>query len=235
MAQTAQPVIQSNGVPSGAMGNAPATPPPVQQVQSQPETAPDPNSAPEQAPEQSQGLPPELLELPAIQGLIAGAPNAVSMDISNFAKTDAGKLIAQNQQDIQEAGLGFYKSIHGDVGVIYNQLHVHPADLQAADKAGKLTSIAPPWSKVDHALSKAGAAHPALRHAGAPTAPPMATPMAPPQAATGIVPTPGKPLAAQAQSKLLQARIAATQPVAPTGGPVPGGSQLLNRVLRPIV
>jgi hypothetical protein len=112
---------------------------------------------------------------------------------------------------------------------------VHPADLQAADKAGKLTSVAPPWSKVDHALSKAGAAHPALGHRGAPTGPPMATPPPPPQAATGVIQTPGKPLPAAAQNKLLQARIAATQPVAPTGGPAPGQSQLLNRVLRPIV
>jgi hypothetical protein len=170
-----------------------------------------------------------------MQGLVAGAPAAVSMDISQFAKTEPGKLIAANADGLQEAGVGFYHSMRGDIGVLFNQLHMHPADLQAADKAGKLASVAPPWSKVDHALSKAGAAHPALGHRGAPAAPPMATPLPPPQVATGAIQPPGKPLPAKAQNQLLQARIAATQPAAPTGGPAPGQSQLLNRVLKPII
>jgi hypothetical protein len=156
------------------------------------------------------------------------------MDISDFAKTADGKIIAKNGQSLQEAGLGFYKSMHGDTGAIYNQMYVHPQDLQAADKAGKLTQVAPPWHTVDHAISKSGGAHPALNSKGA-VGPAPATPMPPPQAATGAITPPGKPLPAKAQNSLLQARIAATQPAAPTGGAVPGGSQLLNRVLKPVV
>jgi hypothetical protein len=212
----------------GAMANNPPTPAPV---------APD---APAAAPDQGQQaqppqLPPEVLKIHAIQGILAGAPAAASMDISQFAKTEDGKTLAKAGDLLQQAGLGFYHSMSGDTGVVFNQLFLHPAELQAADKAGKLTQIAPPWTKVDHALSKAGAAHPALTHRGAPLSTPMAPPPTPPQAATGAVQPAGKPIPAAAQNKLLQARIAATMPAAPTGGAAPGGSQLLNRVLKPVV
>jgi len=130
--------------------------------------------------------------------------------------------------------LNFFKSLHGDTGVIYNAMYVHPQDLLAADKAGKLAQVAPPWSKVDHIISKSGAGHPALTSKGA-AGLATPTPQQPPQASTGVITPPGKPLPAKAQSQLLQARIAATQPGAPTAGPAPGGSQLLNRVLRPVV
>ena len=210
----------------GAMANPPPTPPDVQAA------APAAPDATQAAPPQ---LPPDLLKIHALQGLLAGAPAAVSMDISDFAKTADGKEIAKNGQALQASGLNFYKSMGKDTGVIYNALYIHPQDLQAADKAGKLTQIAPPWSKVEHVISKSGTAHPALTHRGPPAAPAAATPPPPPQAATGIVPQSGKPLPAKAQNQLLQARIAATNPQAPTQGPAPGGSQLLNRVLRPVV
>ena len=216
--------VQPAPVPQGAMGNTPPTP-----------ATPDP-AAPA-APDAAQSppsLPPDLLKIHALQGLLAGAPAAVSMDISDFAKTEDGKEIAKNGQSLQQAGLGFYKSMSGDTGAIFNQMYIHPQDLAAADKAGKLTQIAPPWSKVDHVISKSGTAHPALGHRG-PQAPAAATPPPPPQAASGIVQPEGKPIPAAAQNKLLQARIAATQPAAPTAGAVPGGSQLLNRVLKPVV
>lgn len=194
----------------------------------------DQQQAPQQPPQPPQ-LPPQLLKVHALQGVLSGAPAAVSMDISDFAKTEEGKAIAQNGQALQEAGLGFYKSIHGDTGAIFNQLYIHPQDLQAADKAGKLQQVAPPWTKVDHAISKAGISHPALGHRGPPAAIAAATPMAAPQASAGIVQPPSKPLPAKAQNKLLQARIMASQPAAPTAGPAPGGSQLLNSVLKPVV
>lgn len=212
----------------GAMANNAPTPPPTDPAAAQAPAAPATDGA---APP---SLPPDLLKLSPIQGLLSGAPSAVSMDISDFAKTEDGKIIAKNGQVLQAAGMDFFKSLHGDQGVIYNSMRIHPQDLLAADKAGKLASVAPPWHKVEHALSKAGANHPALTAKGA-VGPAAPTPQQPPQAATGIVAEPGKPLPAKAQSQLLQARVAATMPPAPTGGPAPGSSQLLNRVLRPIV
>lgn len=206
-----------------------------------PDSTPAPSSPPPAAPATSQQqpdvpqLPPDLLKIHAIQGLISGAPAAVSMDIKDFAKTENGKTIAKNGQSLQQAGLGFYKSFSGDTGVIFNQLYIHPQDLQQADKMGKLSQVAPPWSKVDHAISKAGAAHPALTHRGAPLAPAGATPPPVPQAATGIIQPPGKPLPAKAQNQLLHARILASQPSSPTAGPAAGTSQLLASVLKPVV
>lgn len=220
----------ANAPAPGAMGAPPPVPPSASQMPqdgAQPQGAPESGEAPQ--------LPPEVLKLHAVQGLIAGAPAAVSMDISNFAKTEDGKTLAKYAQQVQDAGLGFYKSMSGDTGAIFNGLFIHPQDLQAADKAGKLTSVAPPWTKVSHEISKAGENHPALAYKGPPGGPASATPQQPPQAATGAIQPAGAPLPAQAQNKLLQARIAATLPAAPTGGAAPGSSRLLNSVLRPIV
>jgi hypothetical protein len=175
------------------------------------------------------------MKMHAVQGLLSGAPAATSVDISQFSKTEDGKTLAKYWSDLQQAGLGVYKSMSGDTGVIFNQLYIHPQDIQQADKAGKLHLIAPPWTKVEHEISKAGAGHPAFGHKGAPGQAAMATPPAPPQAATGAIQPAGKPLPARAQNELLAARLAAQNPTVPTGGPVPGGGQLLNKVLRPVV
>lgn len=212
----------------GSMGNNPAVPS-QPQVQPQPEAAPPP---PEAA---APSLPPDVLSIHAIQGLLAGAPAAASMDISQFSKTEDGKVLAANGDALKGAGLGFYKALSGDTGVIFNQLYLHPQDLQAADKMGKLSHLAPPWTKVDHAIAKAGAAHPAFNHRGAPGGIAAATPPPPPQAATGAIQPPGKALPAKAQSELLAARIAAQNPPGPTQGPAAGQSQLLARVLKPVV
>src|ERR1044071_2024232 len=113
----------------------------------QDESTPQPASnTPPEAPEQSQqatALPKDLIKYPAIQGLLAGMPPAVSDQIAAFKKKPIGKDLADNKEMLQKAGLMFYRSISGDTGVIFNALHIHPQDLLAADKAGKLKQIAP--------------------------------------------------------------------------------------------
>jgi len=184
-----------------------------------------------QAPETAPGaLPENILKIPAMQGLMAGNPAAVSAAIKEFQKRGEAKLLIDNKDLLTRAGMGFYRSISGDLGVIFNQLHIHPDAIQAADKAGQLLSIAPPFDKVNHELSKAGAAHPVL-NAQVPSGPASAPVPAPIQSATMPLPPPP----ASAQRKLMGARLANVSPGAPTSGPVAGQGALLRSILKPVV
>lgn len=195
--------------------------------------APDPSQPPTDTPqEQAAGLPEPLLKLHPIQAMIAGTPPAVSMPIKEFSKLPEAKEIVENADALKEAGFGFYKSINGTQGVVFNSLHIHPQDIQAADKAGKLEQIAPPWNHVAHVISKAGALHPALARTGVPQGLATPTPPAPPQAGSGQLP---QPEPASAAKKQATARLLALQPGAPTSGPAPGQGRLLNSILRPVV
>lgn len=195
--------------------------------------APDPNTPPTDTPqEQAAELPPALLKLHPIQALIAGTPPAVSAPISSFKHAEEAKTIVQRAPQMQEAGFGFYKSLNNETGAIYNALHIHPADLQAADKAGKLEQLAPPWNRVDHVISQSGKNHPALSRTAVPSALASPTPVAPPQAGSGMMP---KPEPAAAQTRQATARLMALQPGAPTSGPAPGQGRLLNSILKPVV
>jgi len=193
---------------------------------------PDPTQPPTDTPEEQQsGLPPEILKMHPIQALISGTPPAVSMPVEAFKKTPEAEDIVRHADQLKAAGFGFYRSLSGDTGVIFNALHIHPADIQAADKAGKLTQLAPPWSHVAHIVSSSGVNHPALSGKGVPAAPASPSPMAPPQSATGMV----KPEPAAAQTKTQSARLLALQPGAPTSGPQPGGGRLINSILKQVV
>lgn len=193
----------------------------------QPQAQSNPIDTPE---EQATALPPDVLKLHPIQALIAGTPAAVSMHVDAFKKTDEAKDIVKNADQLKEAGFGFYRSLNHTTGVIFNALHVHPEDLLAADKAGKLEQIAPPWNRVAHAVSKSGLGHPALSGKGVPQAPATATPPPPPQSGQMVAPEP-----ASAQTKTQTARLMALQPGAPTSGPAPGQGRLLNSILKPVV
>ena len=193
---------------------------------------PDPVAPPTDTPqEQTEGLPPAVLKLHPIQALIAGTPPATSMPIEAFKKTPEAETIVKNGDALKQAGFGFYKSLNGHTGVIFNALHIHPQDIQAADKAGKLEQIAPPWNHVAHVISKSGSDHPALLSKGVPAGPATATPVPPPQSATGMV----APEPASAQTKTQTARLMALQPGAPTSGAAPGQGRLLNSILKQVV
>lgn len=213
----------------------------------QPVISPEPISASPPAPDEGQGektptLPEPLLKVPAIQAVMAGAPPALSANIKQFAKNPAAKLISANKDLLMQAGMGFYKSLSGDLGVIFNQLHIHPEDLQAADKLGKLTTVAPPFDSVNHAIAKSGLENPVLKPVQVPTSPKPPTLKAPPS--FGQVPspvpapqpaTPVRQATAALQKQILGARAKNASVGSPTSGPAPGAGRLLNDILKPVV
>ena len=214
----AAPVVEPND-PNAQ----PATPPPVEPTQ----------AAPGQ-PAGVAGLPPDLLKIPALQALVAGTPPALSMKLKGNEDRDEVALVKKHQEPLQAAGMGFYKSISGEYGVMFNALRIHPDDLQAADKAGKLLLVAPDFDAVDHAVAKSGMDHPAMHASPPPRTPAMAQSSAagPPQMASGKF---SPPVAAAVARRLIQQRIQNMQVSAPTGGPAPGAGQLTNAIMKPVI
>lgn len=218
----------------------------------------DPNAAapapqaPQEQPQAGSGvIPEELLHYPFMQAVIAGSPPAVSDRIKDFSHKEYAKALYENKDALQEAGLGFYRSLSGQFGVIFNALHLHPEDIQAADKAGKLLQIAPDLDTVDREIAKSGANNPIFKvskvpggfapsvsasippQAGAQAASGSASAAAPSQAPAIIAANAGAP--PSEQRKLLQARLTNMNPGAPTAGPSPGSGRLLNSILKPVV
>jgi hypothetical protein len=217
---TQTPTVEPLAAPQAAPTVAPsaATPPP-----------------PETPAEAAQGLPDELLQIPAIQGLLAGAPAAVSMKIKGSEDRDEIALISENKDAVMAAGMGFYKSMSGEIGVMFNALKISPEDLRAADKAGKLETLAPDFDKVNLEISKSGEKHPIL-NASAPAAQ-FASPAStqtPPQAASGSLPL-VPPAPASVAKKLASQRAANLTPGAPSSGASPGAGRILNSIMKPVV
>lgn len=192
------------------------------------------STSPETAPkaDASAGkLPDELIQLPAFQALFSGQPPALSGSLKELEKRPEAKLVASNKEALLRSGIGFYRSLGGDLGVLFNQLYIHPSELQAADKAGKLQEIAPPIDTVAQGISKSGKDNPVLAHSGKLPAGFKGAPVStPPQSSSG-----GAPLPASAQKKVTGARITNLQPGAPTSGPAPGAGRLLNEILKPVL
>lgn len=188
------------------------------------ETNPDEISPPEN------DLPDEVLQIPSIQAIMAGAPPAVSFSVEAASKTPEAKLIGKNKQSLQENGVGFYRSLAGDIGVLFNSLKISGEDIIAADKAGKLLEVAPDATKVSQDILASGSNHPALS-AGAPNSTAAApTANVPPQSAqmpmTGSSPANRQRLAAQLKN---------LQPGAPTQGTHPGAGRLLASIMKPVL
>ena len=177
-----------------------------------------------QPPASKSGFSDELLQIPALQALFAGAPPAVSTPLKEFAQRPEAKLIEDNKDALLKAGVGFYRSLGGDLGVLFNQLHIAGQDLQEADKAGRLLEIAPPFDQVTEQIAGSGEAHPSLSAqvpAGAKTAAPQAIPPS--------------PAPASVQNKQMTARLKNLQPGSPTSGPAPGAGRIMNQILKPVV
>jgi hypothetical protein len=198
-----------------------------------PDTAPivepNPAAAPvEQAPaEATATLPDDLLRIPAMQAVFAGQPPAVSASLADFSKRPEGKLIAKNKDGLLQAGMGLYRSLAGDLGVIFNQLYLPPEQLQEADKAGKLLDVAPPFDVVNQQVASSGEKNPVLNHPGVPQGLPKYNPPAATQPSAAV-----KPMSAKAESKVTTARAKASQLGAPTSGPNPGAGRILNSILK---
>jgi hypothetical protein len=175
------------------------------------------------------GIPDEILELPAFQALFAGAPPAVSASIDALSKRPEGELLAKHKDSLMKAGLNLYRSLSGDLGVIFNQLYIAPEDIQAADKAGRLTEIAPPFDAVTEQISKSGDGNPVLSAKGPTGGFPTPTPQTPPQGAA--MPAPAN---AQ-QARMAQQRAESLTPKAPTKRPAPGAGKLTNAILKPVI
>jgi len=210
------------------LASAPPAPAQVEPTQPQPQAAPIEGEAEE-------SLPPELIEVPAIQAVLAGSPPAVSMQIKGSEDRDEVKLVAKNKDVLLSAGMGFYRSLSGEVGVMFNGLKISPQDIQAADKAGKLLAVAPDFDLVNHEVAKSGADHPALK-AGAPVAQGAASASAasPPQSASGQLPL-VPPAPASVARKLAAQRVMNLQAGPPTSGSAPGAGRLLNSIMKPVV
>lgn len=194
------------------------------------EAAPAPEVTPTKAP--SHGLSDELLQVPAVQALFAGSPPALSAPIEEFKSRPEAKLLIDHKNQLQKAGMGLYRSLDGKIGVIFNQLKIHGADIQAADKAGKLEQVAPPFDAVNDSIGKSGANNPVLSAqdpAGAAMASAPATATNPPTEPQ-LPPPP-----AGVQKSAMNARLKNAALGAPTSGPAPGAGRLLNSILKPVL
>lgn len=199
----------------------------------------DPNKIDEPQ-EQAEALPHDIVKMPTFMALIAGAPPALSARIGKGHENNPSfEVIKKHKDALQKAGFGFYKSLSGDFGVIYNSLYIHPEDILAADKAGKLQQVAPPADAVHHAIGKSGLANPVLRVSNLPGAPAQRKSLAPPQTASGMLPVPSQSLtsgpSAGVQNKTQNARLSALNASGPLTGPSPGAGRLLNQILKPVV
>lgn len=199
----------------------------------QPETSDETVNPTEAAPPETETpkspIPDELLKIPAMAALLAGKPGALSWRVKEVKNdSEVAKAISENKSKLQESGIGFYKSLSGSIGVMFNALSVHPESIKAADKAGKLLEIAPPFEMVNQELSKAGPDHPAFTSeplTGAAPAPPVN----PPQSAQA-------PMPAAAQNATQKARLMNLNPTqAATKGPLAGQGNLLKSILRPVL
>lgn len=182
--------------------------------------APSPKSS-------ASAIPDEVLQIPAIQALFAGSPPALSAPITDFAKRPEGQLIQKNKDVLFKAGMNLYRSLSGDLGVLFNQMHIHGDDLAAADKAGKLLEVAPPFDQVNDMVAKSGPDHPVL-NAQVPGGPKM--PSAPSAPQTPPMASPASKTPASVQRKLTTARLSNLQPSSAVSGP-----SVLSSILKPVV
>lgn len=188
----------------------------------------DPNApAP---PPAGEALPKELLQMPAVMGLMAGQPPAISVSMADFEKRPEAKLLIENKDWLMEAGIATYRSLGGDTGVLFNQLYVSGQEIQDADKAGQLQQIAPDFDAVNQRVATSGAEHPSLKHDGkVPTQYRQPGAPTPPQAASSA-----SPMAPGAQKALAKARSSNMQPGGPTEG-IPVAGRILNQVIKPVI
>lgn len=207
------------------LSTAPAvTPPPVEPTAEQPAGSP----TGERQQQQGAELPEELLKLSSLQALFAGQPPAVSVNLEQAKKLPEAKLILKNKDKLINAGLGFYRSLGGDLGVTFNQLYISGDEIKAADAAGQLEQVAPNVQTVDQTIAKSGRENPILKTAGPPRG--LRTPPVPMPAQIGTKPPP-----AGAQRATARARVMNLQPGAPTSGPAPGSGRLLNTIMKQVV
>lgn len=179
------------------------------------------------------GLPDAILQIPAMQALFAGQPAALSASLADFSKRPEGKLIQSNKDVLMKAGMGLYRALDGDTGVLFNQMYLNGEELKSADEAGQLAQIAPSFDQVNSSVAQSGANNPVL-NAGKPSGQFKTAPVkSPPQAGSPISTVP--PAGAGVQNQAQRARQKNMAPSSPTSGPRPGAGRLLASILKPVL
>lgn len=175
----------------------------------------------------------ELIQIPAIQGMLSGAPSATSVPIQGFDKLPEGQAIIKNKDSLMNAGFGFYTSLAGDTGAIFNRAYVSDNEIMDADKAGKLLEIAPPLDQVNLQLSQSGQQNPIL-NAQAPPGMKTGGAASPTAAASSMPPMP-QAAGSKTPARTVQAKLRNLDVGGPTDGAKPGAGRLMNQILKPVV
>lgn len=130
-----------------------------------------------------------------------------------------------------KAGMGLYRSLQGDIGVLFNRLFVSDQEIMDADKSGTLMKVAPGFDEVNSQISKAGDKHPILnKDFQTPTGFKTGTPPA-----IGAGPALTAPAAPPAPPKIVAGKARNIGAGSPTSGPKPGAGRLINQILKPVV
>lgn len=177
-------------------------------------------------------LPDELLKIPAVQAITAGQPAAFSALLTEFEKLPEAVIIADNKDSLMKAGYSFYRSLDGNFGVVLNQLFVSPDEIKAADQAGTLQEIAPPFTELNAAIGSSGGDNPVLQENARPSGFKIgsaAAAPAPPSVSKS------KPPPAGVQKTLASKRSQNMQPTSPTAGAGAGQGNLLRSIMRPVL
>ncbi len=178
-----------------------------------------PEGAPADAPKSDvSGLPDEVLQIPAIQGILLGAPPAT------YAPADASfpeiEVVNRNGKALLSAGIGAYRTIDKKNMVLFNSLYLKPKELEAADKAGKLDDVAVPFEELNSSFSE--------NFEGAAPAEEAAPMM-------GSAPMPMSQPDAGVQNRMATMRAQNMAPGGATTGQRPGAGRVLNNILKPAV
>lgn len=166
----------------------------------------------------SASLPQDVLAIPAMHGLLHGAPPAIYSP--NVRRNDPDLVvIAKNADPLVNAGFGFYKSKDKKYSVLYNTAYISEDQLKKADEDGNLTQVAAPFDQVKNAYASA--------IGGSPGAAPAEV------AVAGVAPQPmAEPISSGTQQKITTARLKNLAYGSPTSGPAPGAGRVLNNILK---
>lgn len=167
-------------------------------------------------------IPEDVLAIPAVYGLLNGAPPAVYVERTR--KDPEIQTVVKHQKELVDSGFGFYQTKNGKYTVFYNGAYVSPDELKKEDAAGTLTETVAYYGDVKQTFDSAlGGTAPESGGAPLPGEPAAATP-----AATAG----GSPPSSRVQNTLATARVNNLNPGSPTSGPVPGRGRILNNVLK---
>lgn len=177
-------------------------------------------------------LPDDLLRIPSMQAITAGSPAAFSALLTDFDKMPEAKIIANNKDNLMKAGFGLYRSMDGAQGVVFNQIFLSPDEIKAADQAGTLLEIAPPFAELNAMIASSGSENPVLQENDRPSGFKIGSAAAAPIPPSVSGP---KPPSAGVRKTLANQRSRNMQPTSPTAGAGAGQGNLLRSIMKPVL